>query len=224
MDAAGFFSALCGRFGWEPTPWRLAVFAQWAHDEGMPFDRTFNPLATTRQSPRTALDLTYDNGNGPGNWNSVPVRVYASAADGIQATYETLMLDYYPNVRRCFADQEGYGEAVPELTTYIGSPGYAQSLVLFMQQTTAARVMAPAVNPSAVTVADVVKATYGTGDRMRELLANNAALEARLSHLEAADGPIGLLAQHLGSQAGVPPAIVDALDALLKAVKANAAP
>lgn len=137
MTRDEFFVAVCQRMGWTATPWRIAVFSHWAQQEGMPFDQTFNPLATTRLSSRTALNQTYDIGYGPGNYNSVPVRVYASAADGIQATVETLQLDYYPNIRRCFADQTGHPEAVPEFTTYVGSVAYGERVVAFMSSTDA---------------------------------------------------------------------------------------
>lgn len=125
--------------GWTPTPWRLAVFANWHAHEGMPLEETWNPIATTRLSSRTSLNTSFDIGYGPGNWNSVPVRVYATAADGIQATVETLSLDYYPNVRECFRDQVGYQTAVAELATYVGSVSYGQSLVNFMNTTTASK-------------------------------------------------------------------------------------
>ncbi len=36
MTRAEFFAALCGRFSWTPTAWRLAVFDNWATQEGMP--------------------------------------------------------------------------------------------------------------------------------------------------------------------------------------------
>jgi hypothetical protein len=132
MNETEFFTALCGKFGWEPTPWRLAVFAEWHRDEGMPLEKTWNPLATKRLSPDTPLNLTYDNGFGPGNWNSGLVRVYATPEAGIQATYETLALSYYTNIRRSFADQKGYPEAVGEFATWVGSVKYGQELVDFM--------------------------------------------------------------------------------------------
>ena len=105
----------------------------------MPFEETWNPLATTRLSPNIHLNTAFDIGYGPGNWNAVPVRVFLTPLDGIQATYETLALGFYVNIRRCFADQVGYPEAVPEFTTYVGSAAYGQHLVDFMNTTTAAK-------------------------------------------------------------------------------------
>lgn len=133
MDRNAFFAEVCSRMGWEPTPWRLAAFAEWARLEGMPYERTFNPLATTRLSTGTPLDTAFDIGFGPGNWNSVPVRVYRDAEAGIAATTETLVLPYYPNIRRCFAAERGYDEAIPEFGTYVGSDAYGRALVGFMR-------------------------------------------------------------------------------------------
>jgi hypothetical protein len=222
MTRDELFGALCGKFGWEATPWRLAVFESWAQQEGMPFERTFNPLATTRLSANTHLNTSYDEGFGPGNWNSVPVRVYATAADGITATFETLSLDFYPNIRRCFADQRGYVEAVSEFTTYVGSQSYGQRVVEFMNTTTAGK-----GGPDAMAlVRDVVKATYGSEERMRTLLANNAPLEQRMSHMESGEGPIGTLAEKVGELAnhvatlpGLDPALLAALAELGEAAR-----
>ena len=222
MTRDAFFAALCRRFGWEPTAWRLAVFEYWATQEGMPFDRTFNPLATTRLSPGIRLDTTYDEGFGPGNWNGVPVRVYATPEDGITATFETLSLDYYPSIRRCFADQTGHAEAVAEFATYVGSESYGRRVVDFMNATAAS----PAAAGGADLARDVLAATYGSEERMRTLLANNAALERRVSHLESPDGPIGDLAaqlgaliEHVATVPGLDPAILAALAALGEAAK-----
>jgi hypothetical protein len=139
MTRDEFFAAVCQKFGWQPTPWRLAVFNHWATQEGMPFDTTFNPLATTRLSDATPLNLGFSEGYGPGNWNGVPVRVYASPESGIEATFETLALGYYDNIRRCFTDQAGYPDAVPEFTTYVGNVSYGQRVVDFMNSTTASK-------------------------------------------------------------------------------------
>lgn len=133
MDTETFFAAVCERMGWAPTAWRLAVLAEWARREGMPFERTFNPLATTRLSENTPLNTGFDIGFGPGNWNSVPVRVYCDAEAGIAATVETLSLPFYGNIRRCFADERGSEEAVPEFATYVGSEAYGRELVEFMR-------------------------------------------------------------------------------------------
>ena len=127
-----FFSALCTSMGWQPTPWRLDVFREWARHEGMPFATTFNPLATTRQSPAAVRNIGYDIGFGPGNWNSVGVGVYRDAAAGVAATAETLQLPYYPLIRRCFAEQSVHDGAVAEFATYVGSEAYGAELVAYM--------------------------------------------------------------------------------------------
>lgn len=133
MDESSFFSEVCQGLGWEASPWRLAVFSEWHRHEGMDIERTHNPLATTWISDDTPMNLAFNVGYGPGLWNSVPVRVYRDAQSGIRATVNTLALGYYVQVRRCFADEAGYDEAVPELATYVGSWAYGQALVQFMK-------------------------------------------------------------------------------------------
>jgi hypothetical protein len=134
MDAEEFFAGVCRGMGWEPSVWRLAVFAEWARHEGMPFEQTWNPLATTRVSAPAVRDSAYDIGFGPGNWNSVGVGVYRDATAGVAATVETLRLDYYPAIRRCFADETGFDGAVAEFATYVGSDSYGRQIVAFMRQ------------------------------------------------------------------------------------------
>jgi len=124
-----FFTQVCQRFGWLPTYWRLEAFRLWAVQEGMPFETTWNPLATTRLTPATPLNVTFNIGYGPGNWNHVPVRVYATPEAGIEATVGTLELGYYNNIRRCFADEVSYDEAVAEMAIYVGSWAYGQRLI-----------------------------------------------------------------------------------------------
>lgn len=139
MTLEEFFIEVCNKMGWSPTPWRLEVFKFWAKMEGVPFTTLWNPLATTRVSSNLKYNLKFDNGNGPGNWNSVPVKVYASAADGVEATVQTLKLDYYPNIRKCFEDQRGYAAAIGprDFTSWVGSEAYGSKVVDFMNQTTA---------------------------------------------------------------------------------------
>ena len=134
MDAEEFFSGLCRAMGWEPSAWRLAAFAEWARYEGMPLEQTWNPLATTRASTAAVRNATYDIGFGPGNWNAVGVGVYRDAAAGIAATAETLQLDYYPTIRRCFADETAFDSAVAEFATYVGSDAYGRQIVEFMRR------------------------------------------------------------------------------------------
>ena len=131
MNREEFFIALCGMLKWEPTPWRLAVFDFWANQEGMPFHETFNPLATTQPGD---VNLAFNKSYGPGNWNSVPVRVYRTEGAGVVATATTLMNGYYPNILRCFKDQTGYYEAVGprDFTSWVGSEDYGRRVVDFM--------------------------------------------------------------------------------------------
>lgn len=127
-----FCAMLCGTMDWTPTPWRIAVLKEWARYEGMPYAPTFNPLATTRRSPAAVRNGGYDIGFGPGNWNAVGVGVYRDAAAGVAATAETLKLPYYPNIRRCFAEERAHEEAVAEFATDVGSEAYGAALVAFM--------------------------------------------------------------------------------------------
>ena len=110
------------------------MFAEWARYEGMPLEQTWNPLATTRVSTAAVRNAAYDIGYGPGNWNSVGVGVYRNPAAGIAATAETLQLDYYPTIRRCFADETALDGAVAEFATYAGSDAYGHQVVEFMRR------------------------------------------------------------------------------------------
>lgn len=136
MTMDDFFVRVCEELGLKPTSWRLAVFGFWASREspGQLFTKARNPLATTYDNTTyVKFDLSYNNGNGPGNWNSVPVKVYATYEDGIIATARTLKLSHYENIRRCFRDQRGYQEAVQDFMTWIGPDAqYGQRVVDFM--------------------------------------------------------------------------------------------
>lgn len=158
MTQDEFFAELCRSLGWEPTPWRVAVFNFWAQHEGMPFARTFNPLATTRLSANTPLDQAFDIGFGPGTWNSVGVRVYRDVAAGIAATAETLSLPYYPNIRRCFADQAGYDDAITEFRTYVGSDAYGRRVIDYMKALTAAKAAGPSLEERVARLERIVAA------------------------------------------------------------------
>lgn len=139
MERQEFFTQLCGQLGFEPTPWRLAVFDFWATQENMP-EETNNFLATTQPGD---LNLAFNKGYGPGNWNSVPVRVYRTAEAGVQATRETLTNGYYPNILRCFRDQIGYNEAVGprDFVSWVGQEDYGRRVVDFMNACTADKEM-----------------------------------------------------------------------------------
>lgn len=135
MNQRQFFAQVCVGMGWTPDEDRLDVFEFWAKQEGMPFERSWNPLATTWLSDDVALS-TENIGFGAGNWNSVPVRLYATAEDGIRATVKTLSLSYYVNVRRCFADKAAYPEAIrpKDFTSWVGSDVYGKRIVDYMAE------------------------------------------------------------------------------------------
>jgi hypothetical protein len=223
MNRDEFFAGVCAGLGWTPTPWRLAVFDEWARHEGMPFEQTWNPIATTRVSPAAVRNPNYDIGYGVGNWNSVHVGVYRDAAAGIAATVETLALDYYPNVRRCMAEQAGYPEAVPELATYVGSVAYGQALVQFMTSCTADKggdVADPRVD-------DILRALTGREgtDATARLAAWNTKEGGKASGWSLLDGyleqqgHIAQLATLLQTLPGVSPDVLAALVALGEAAK-----
>jgi hypothetical protein len=222
MNRDEFFAGVCVGLGWTPTPWRLAVFDEWARHEGMPFEQTWNPIATTRVSPAAVRNPNYDIGYGVGNWNSVHVGVYRDAAAGIAATVETLALDYYPNVRRCMADQSGYAEAVAELATYVGSVAYGQALVAFMTSCTADKggdVADPRVD-------DILRALTGReGTDATARLAGWNTKDGKPSGWSLLDGylgqqsHIGQLATLLQTLPGVSPDVLAALVALGEAAK-----
>lgn len=195
-----FFTALCRGMGWEPTPWRIDVFTFWAQQEGMLYERTFNPLATTRTGPGITLQ-SLDMGFGPGNWNSVPVRMYATEESGVEATRQTLLLDYYVNVRRCFADQRGYPEAVGprDFTSWVGSNVYGQRIVDHMNASKVAKTMftPPA---SDITLDDIVLALFAG----KEQAASRPTREQRLTYArnrvrEAANGEAVSLVELVGA-------------------------
>jgi hypothetical protein len=229
MTRDEFFAAVCTKFGWAATPWRLAVFSHWATQEGMPFDETFNPLATTRLSDATKLNKGFDIGFGPGNWNGVPVRVYASGPDGVQATFETLSLDFYPNIRRCFTEQKGFAEAVKEFTTYVGSESYGQRVVEFMNTSSAGK--GGLSDADRLARLENIVCGFGIEDANGKRLhgedalvyATTNGLSALLSiqHLQAAAGALALQARN---QPGVAPEVVDALDNLVVALKGQGKP
>lgn len=166
MGLDEFFAQLCRAMGWEPTPWRIAVFKEWARFEGMPFERTWNPLATSRAPGPGVKTTSEDIGYGPGNWNSVPVRIYATPNDGIEATRQTLMLEYYPWVRQCFRDQRPYEEArgPRDFTSWVGHDAYGGQLLAFMATTTAPKTLDAVGGDSRL---DEVVAAFGGMDAIR---------------------------------------------------------
>ena len=119
LDA--FSTLVCGGMGLEPTEWRLDFLAEWAdyEDDGRwrLLREAHNPLATTRLTERRT-----------GSWNSAGVGIYEDIEAGVQATLETLALDYYPNIRKALKEQEWNAGLETEFVTWIGSPGYAKAL------------------------------------------------------------------------------------------------
>jgi hypothetical protein len=190
-----YFTGVCRGLGFAPTPWRLAVLKFWGGQEspGQLFTEAWNPLATTRDGE---LNLAFDNGNGPGHWNSVPVKVYANAAAGICATVETLKLSFYPNIRRCLADQASYPEAVADFATWVGSDEYGRRIVEFMTTTTASRAEGAEPEPAI--------AAAWTEERIRAI-----AREEALKVLTPVNG------------SGVVNPALDRLEALLRAADAS---
>ena len=75
---------LLRKLGAPPTSQNLALFRAWAQAEGS--TARFNPFDTTQPAP------------GATNFNSVGVKNYRSAQQGLDATYQTLINGYYPNI------------------------------------------------------------------------------------------------------------------------------
>lgn len=140
MSLNDFWIKLLGKLGMEPTPWRLEFFNFWASQEGMPYGPedmkrmypgnpqvgTFNPLATTRFGAGIRTNQGFDIGHGGGNWNSVPVRVYADEDAGVEATYQTIALNYYNNIRRALLSQMVNTEVISDFKTWVGSEAYGK--------------------------------------------------------------------------------------------------
>jgi hypothetical protein len=160
MTRMDFWVKLLGKLALPATDWRIAVFEFWAQQENMPYDRTFNPLATTRISPAIALNTSYDIGFGPGNWNHVPVRVYATENDGVQATFETIQLSYYENIRKMLLEQKpNLGIIGPnDFTSWVGPDNpYGQRVYDYALSLPPPSVTIPATVFSAEQRAEVMK-------------------------------------------------------------------
>lgn len=78
-------SVAIGLPGVEPNEWVLQFLEEWARWEGT--NARNNPLATTRII-----------GRGETSFNSHGVKNYASIADGVLATVQTLKLSYYTEI------------------------------------------------------------------------------------------------------------------------------
>ena len=134
-----FFIDLLDMMKLAPTEWRVGVLKEWARNESTAlYEQAFNPLATTWYTDDTPLSIK-NIGYGPGNWNSVPVRIYASHETGVLATFKTLSLDYYFNIRNCLKDQTGYVAAISDFKTWVGSEAYGRNMVNFMNNSSASK-------------------------------------------------------------------------------------
>ena len=160
MTRLDFWTKLLGKMLLPVTDWRIAVFEFWANQEGMPYDKTFNPLATTYLDNSIARRSTIDIGFGPGKWNTAAgngVGIYATENDGVQATFETLKLSYYDNIRKMFLEQKPNLDIVGphDFTSWVGSNEYGKRIYDY-----ALSLPAPSVTISSLTAeqrAEVMK-------------------------------------------------------------------
>lgn len=183
-----FFAEVLALLGMESTPVRVAMLVSWSRYEGMLDGSTpdrrlsvhWNPLATTSAHAPIKLNPNFNVGHGPGNWNSVPVRVYLTAADGIRATADTIALDWaYPTIRACLRDVAAYPEAKADFRTWVGpEPNYNYGpavLLEWRQIIAAAGATPPPVTPPATGGADLV---------LRQAMAMREDIRAVASNLD----------------------------------------
>jgi hypothetical protein len=83
-DRTQWATDLLNQLGLPVTAENIKALGAWAQAEGT--RASFNPLATTQSMP------------GATSFNGVGVRNYASYADGIRATAQTLTNGHYPNI------------------------------------------------------------------------------------------------------------------------------
>lgn len=88
MDKTKFFSEVLKYLGMEPTPNRLNFLIQWSKGENT--TAAYNPLATTKVLGRGETAFNRNAG--------IPVKNYATFADGVEATAKTLRLPYYKTI------------------------------------------------------------------------------------------------------------------------------
>lgn len=175
MSQEDFFAAVCGGMGWKATPKRLEAFRTWARYEdkfGRLFTTAWNPLATTwyvdGQSP--FHNKNYSIGYGPGNWNWVPVKVYATEADGIEATVKTLRQpQYYKMIREMF-EKEQYVEGVAQDFAVWSGSGYSDNLAADMKAIFGAPVLVQPepldLNTALLMRFDIASLAFGDFDTM----------------------------------------------------------
>lgn len=129
-----FFARVLEILGMPVTRWRLDAFEVCQHYEGTP-PYIWNPLDTTQ--PNAAWEnLNYDNGNGPGNWNTLSgpgyvahVKVYKDQESGAQATAATLRLSYYTDWIAAFNRQRGDSSVYDDLRTWGWSQTTTEAIV-----------------------------------------------------------------------------------------------
>jgi hypothetical protein len=140
-----FLGEVLAGLGFEATPKRVAMMLAWAAQEGISNGSNasrhlsvhWNPLATTRSGMRYPRNRDFDNGNGPGNWNTIRlagggtihVGVYRDRETGIRATVDTIAQDYYANIRESLRRETGLDAAVGDFETYVGADSYGARLV-----------------------------------------------------------------------------------------------
>jgi hypothetical protein len=83
--------------GGQVTPEKVRFFDAWARAEGT--QAAYNPFATTRKGYQ-----------GETSFNSVGVKNYTNARQGIQATIDTLNLSYYTNLTNLLRDPNATAE------------------------------------------------------------------------------------------------------------------
>ena len=82
-----YFSRVLQALGFEVRRESVEWLSKWQHFEGT--SASWNPLSTTRYI-----------GRGETDFNTASVKSYASMADGVDATVQTLKLSYYTEIRQ----------------------------------------------------------------------------------------------------------------------------
>lgn len=84
MSDDDFYKKILDCVGAKPTKGNMSFMYAWRQAEGG--EATYNPFNTTKRLPNST------------NYNTVGVKNYASAEDGIKATCETLKMNYYTDI------------------------------------------------------------------------------------------------------------------------------
>lgn len=113
-----FFQSVLKGIGVPDSPGNISILKEWAHHEGG--TAAFNPLNTTRVVNK-----------GETNYNSAGVKNYPDFVTGIQATVETLNLNYYKAIVEALRQQQPTWkrnqQIIAALNTW-GTTNYANSL------------------------------------------------------------------------------------------------